>query len=718
MYRESMIVRQAILHFPNQQQMILCLKHLALFFSSSLIKYDEIKTANKLSTFSSNIAGNDNTAITHPMTQTAIKVDDRIITKFTANSDQTRTLENEHSRMTPPTTEFLSTTPIAVDACDTDQVEVTNSPVLVITFTNETNCSLLVTAPNNTSISVKLLHSSLSDATTYFYVNKLGSLPEDCPDRYVLVSVDFAPCITMICGGQFKFYFQNTKITLEISTINVEVSAWSETQINALKSMQCESTSYRTKVKKKTETFKYSYIDVKVIHYLALCTCDCPENCMCTLRYREWLSMCTDGMFSNPAHLELLVYDLTMSGLSFANTEMDEIQQNALLGLETLEVLILEHNSLSILPATICQNLPQLKVLKLGYNLLSNLTSDLFKGQLCELMLLRIDLNNNKLTYFASDLFSSTSNLRHLDLSRNRLVQIFKDTFRTLRELRMLKLNGNYIFHLEVGVFDSQAKLVYLDLSDNAIALNQSGVFDSLRNLGTLDLSDNHISALPVGVFHFLYILNHLHLEHNYISVIPVDNYIFPEVLFYRAWAVLRTLDLSDNHISELPANGLGSLVVLVTLDLSSNYISVLPVGVFDRPRILSYPWDQPLRTLDLHSNSITTLHVNVFKLLKGLFALDVSHNVIHNLPSDVFKSLTQLKTLDLSHNAIELIPNNLLTSQENLLTLDLSRNNITTLHVNVFKSLRQLYVLDMSYNVLHEIPSDVFSTIDRIEGP
>ena len=579
-------------------------------FASSLIKNDKIETANEASTFSSIIAKKDNTAITYPMTQTVINAEDRIIAMYTSNSEQTKNLEHGHSSMTPPTTKFLPTT------CDTDQVEVKNSPEFVKAFTNATNCSILVTAQTDTSsIMIKLLHSGLRGTKTYFYVEKLGNLPQDCPDRYVLVSVDFAPCTTMILGGQFRFFFQNTMINLEMRIVDVPVSSSIEKHINALEEVQCNSTIYETEIDKTIKPFEYRYhvesgrfdwywktvkLIVNVTHYLARCACYCLDNCMCTLGYREWLSKCIDSKNGSTTHAEFIVYKQTMSGLSFANTGMNEIQQHALLGLGMLEVLILEHNSLTTLPTTICQNLPQLKVLLLGYNVLSNLTSNIFKGQ-CGHELIGIHINNNKLTYLERDLFNSTSNLSHLDLSQNRLAHIPKDTFRTLTELSTLTLIGNHLSDLDMLEVDGLRYLYSLYLRENNISILRVGVFQSLQLLRNLDLSDNNISVLAVGVFNGLRSLNFLDLKDNYISVLPLR-------LFALVGYVLLSLDLSGNHISELPASVFDSLKVLVTLDLSSNYISVLSNGVFDFVGRFGF------RTIDLHANKINTLHANVFK--------------------------------------------------------------------------------------------------------
>ena len=193
---------------------------------------------------------------------------------------------------------------------------------------------------------------------------------------------------------------------------------------------------------------------------------------MCTLGYREWLSTYTDGKDHNTTRTALIVYTPNMKALSFANTGLNVIQEHAFLGFNELEIVILEDNNLSVLPPTICQNLPQLEVLILEYNMLTNLTSDLFKGH-CEQELIWISLNNNKLT---SDVFSLTLDLRYTSSLTSRV-------FDSLNNLRYLYLHHNNIAILPAGVFGSLGNLVKLYLSDNNIAALPAGVFDSLGNL-------------------------------------------------------------------------------------------------------------------------------------------------------------------------------------------------------------------------------------------
>ena len=467
-----------------------------------------LRTSSKPMSAFSDSAGYHSTDVTYPMTQNVANVDDRI-TRMYEWSEEIANLENSESITTP----FPSTGPTLVDACDTDQVEVTINPMQINAFTNGTNCSLLITAPNtSTAVSVKLRMSGLNNVATYFYIEHLGNLPSNCPDQYLLVSVDHFLCGVVIGGNKFRFYFQNTETTLEISTLDmldVPVLPCWYTDSPVFETKQCNATLYATKMEHKVEQFEFEYdlhswprttLNVNLTRYLPKCV-DLCVSCNHTLGYRERLSMCLDGKDSNAiTKAELIIYQPAMKGLSFAYMGLHAIQPNTFLKLEDLEVLNLEHNSLLILPSTLCQNLPRLKVLILRYNMLTNLKSELLKGQ-CEQTLLRIDVNYNNLTYIANDLFNSTSNLRYLDISQNRLVHVSNVTFNTLTLLEHLSMSNNYISNLTIGVFDSLSMLVYLILSENNIASLAAGVFDSLAELRYLYWSDNNITSLPAGVF-------------------------------------------------------------------------------------------------------------------------------------------------------------------------------------------------------------------------
>ena len=717
------------------------------------------------------------------------------------NNDITSETENTaKDTPLPSATPFDPTTPVPVDACDTEYLTVTSTPVYIVALTREleyleypdysydsdsnlltdtslqSKCSMHVTAPNN-SVAVRLIQSDINNISTYFYIENVGNLPQNCSDRYMVVTVDHTPCTVIISGSQFRFHFKNSDMLVELHTMDIQISTCFVTQSTAMEDARCKLKLHTRQIKQNLvrNLDEYWYGVYRTYHfyvtrYSADCTCDCP--CMCTLGYREWLSTCTDGKDINTTKVDLIVYNPNMKRLSFADTGLNAIQENAFVGFYELEVLILEGNSLPILTPTICDNLPQLQVLDVSDNILTNLTSDMFKGQ-CEKQLLTIDLRKNKLTYYAHDVFSLTVNLTFLAISENRLVHILKTTynsntlleepslgknqtsnltsgvFDSLGNLRSLYLSDNNIAALPAGVFDTLGNLWHLDLSANNIAALPAGVFDTLGNLITLDLSDNNIAALPAGVFDTLGNLGYLlDLSDNNIAALPAgvfntlgnlellnlsDNNIaaIPAGVF-NTLGRLKELYLSDNNIAALPAGVFDSLGKLVRLDLSVNNISGLPAGVFET---LVH-----LRALKLHDNNIASLHEDVFNSLSMLQILLINHNyVLHNLLGDVFKSLVRLRTLDLSYNAIGALPSELFTALQDLRILDLSNNglhdlpadcfltleklislslccnNLTINAPQLFESLTALQVLDLSRNNIIQLPTQIFESTKNL---
>ena len=650
----------------------------------------------------------------YPMTKVTTHVDDRITTselQSTGGGFYDVTLQTTSG----PAPE------IEANACDTDQLDVTNIPLNINASTNDTQCSLLVNAPNRTAISISVLPSHLNNVHTYFYLEKLENQLAKSPERISLVSLDHTPCVAMIQGTRFRFHFQNTKMKVVICTTEVETSACYGTVRPLIEATQCGITLYESKIQTSQwrEYFSYGSGMMIVTHYQAKCTCDCPDTCICTLAYRQWLSVCINSQDSNTTRANLIVYKPTIEVLSFANTGLNEIQHNAFAGLVGVRALILSHNNLLMFQITVCQNLPKLQVLKLHNNKLVNLTSDSFKGP-CDQQLKMLDLQSNELTYLPHDLFNSTTNLTYLGLKQNRLVQVSSDLFKSLKPLFKLYLDDNAISNLTMGVFDSLGELRLLHLSGNDISNLPVSVFDSLGRLRTLDLSGNDISNLPLGVFDSLGRLWYLYLSGNDISNLPLGVFDSLGVLYnlnlsgndisnlplgvFDSLGGLRTLDLSSNDISNLTMGVFHSLVALRILDLSSNDICNLPLGVFD-----SLGW---LLTLDLSGNNISNLPVGVFDSIGRLLTLDLSSNDISNLPVGVFDSIGRLDNLDLSGNNISNLPLGVFDSLGRLITLDLSGNDISNLPLGVFHSLIQLITLDLSDNLIPFLPDNVVISV------
>ncbi|XP_032202920.1 leucine-rich repeat-containing G-protein coupled receptor 5 isoform X2 [Mustela erminea] len=145
-----------------------------------------------------------------------------------------------------------------------------------------------------------------------------------------------------------------------------------------------------------------------------------------------------------------------------------------LTGTASLESLTLTGAQISSLPQTACDQLPNLQVLDLSYNLLEDLPS-----------------------------FSVCQKLQKIDLRHNEIYEIKVDTFQQLLSLRTL------------------------NLAWNKIAIIHPNAFSTLPSLRKLDLSSNRLSSFPVTGLHGL---THLKLTGNHAlqSLISSEN--FPEL--------------------------------------------------------------------------------------------------------------------------------------------------------------------------------------------
>ncbi|XP_075787932.1 leucine-rich repeat-containing G-protein coupled receptor 5 isoform X3 [Pelodiscus sinensis] len=145
-----------------------------------------------------------------------------------------------------------------------------------------------------------------------------------------------------------------------------------------------------------------------------------------------------------------------------------------LTGTTSLESLTLTGARITSLPKVACDQLPNLQVLDLSYNLLEDLPC-----------------------------FTACQKLQKIDLHHNEIYEIKADTFQQLVALRSL------------------------DLAWNKIAVIYPNAFSSLPSLIKLDLSSNLLSSFPVTGLHGL---THLKLtgNHDLQSLISSEN--FPEL--------------------------------------------------------------------------------------------------------------------------------------------------------------------------------------------
>lgn len=272
----------------------------------------------------------------------------------------------------------------------------------------------------------------------------------------------------------------------------------------------------------------------------------------------------------------------------------------------------------------------------------------------------KLDLSRNQLSHFPDDLCEAMPILDCVNLSHN--------TFSVFPYCLVEKADG--------------PKVRVLNLSHNKINLvSHPPKENPLENLGytvwleSLNLSHNECSCLPKWLGNCFPALTHLYLVGNDIKSLPD--------LPLKMWR-LKTLDLSNNNLTEIPAQFLQEFFSLETLVASNNCLTSLP------EKIASSLTN--LKTVRLSNNNL-----GESKSLKNQFSVPRFLLVLPNL-----------KVLDLSSNSLEDIPPPISWSTQQLKELVLADNKVRKLSLDGVEKWAFLERLILSGNNLKQVPKRI----------
>lgn len=282
----------------------------------------------------------------------------------------------------------------------------------------------------------------------------------------------------------------------------------------------------------------------------------------------------------------------------------------------------------------------------------------------------KLDLNRNHLSDFPDELSEVMPDLQCVNLSHNEFC-VFPYSFITSTRAKLLDISNNKI-HISCQCPSSNERAVMLE---------------------SLNLSHNEIGAIPDWFGDFFPALTSLYLSGNDIRTLPASP--------LKLWQ-LRTLDLSDNNLKEIPPEFLSECYSLDTLVATSNNLTSLPESVaafltnlktvrlnknrlgersgkkqFPIPRfLLTLP---NVKVVDLSSNGLEDIPPPISWATQQLKELVLADNKIRKLSLVGAENWCQLERLMLSDNNLRQVPSGIgeLTS---LMSLDLSRNAITSL--------------------------------------
>ncbi|XP_038628030.1 podocan-like protein 1 isoform X2 [Tachyglossus aculeatus] len=390
----------------------------------------------------------------------------------------------------------------------------------------------------------------------------------------------------------------------------------------------------------------------------------CPPRCSCPL---------DDTVDCEGLDLELFPDNITKAAqhLSLQNNQLLEIPYNELSRLSNLKTLNLHNNLISSegLPDEAFESLSALQYIYLA---------------------------NNKLTVAPQFLPRS---LRIADLAANQLTEIYPLTFGEKPGLRSVYLHNNQLSNagLPFEAFNGSEAVTTLILSSNQLSYLPPSLPPSLARL---HLQNNRITWVPRGALSRQQKLRELYLQNNNLSDTGIDPSTFSKL------KSLEYLDLSNNHLGEVPA---GLPPGIIILHLGRNRIRHLPAERLSQVRGLQY--------LLLQNNELVAggVHRDAFLRLRALHTLHLYNNQLERVPEGLPR---RVRSLMLLHNRIGAIgPDDFATTYA-LTELNLSYNQLYSarLHRLAFRKLRQLQTLDLAGNHLTLLPAGLPASLQVLK--
>ncbi|XP_004496493.1 receptor-like protein EIX2 isoform X2 [Cicer arietinum] len=277
--------------------------------------------------------------------------------------------------------------------------------------------------------------------------------------------------------------------------------------------------------------------------------------------------------------------------------------------------------------------------------------------------LMSLDLSNNQLNGVLPDCWNNLTSLQFVDLSNNKLSGNIPFSMGALVNMEILILRNNTLSgELPSSFKNCSNNLRFLDLGQNKFhGPLPSWIGDNLNQLIVLSLRDNNIYGIIPSNLCYLTKLHILDLSMNNLSGgIPtcVNNF------------TSMTNDVKNSTTSIQYRFSIANVSFGIPYDLD---ISLTWKGVHR----LYKNGDQILKTIDLSSNHLTGEIPTEIQYLFGLTSLNLSRN---NLSGEIIPNIGNLKSLeylDLSRNNISgRIPSSL-AHIDRLPCLDLSNNHL-----------------------------------------
>ncbi|XP_064305641.1 leucine-rich repeat-containing G-protein coupled receptor 5 isoform X2 [Phalacrocorax carbo] len=242
------------------------------------------------------------------------------------------------------------------------------------------------------------------------------------------------------------------------------------------------------------------------------------KKCFDGLHSLETLDLNYNSLDEFPTAIRTLT---NLKELGFHSNNIKSIPERAFVGNPSLITIHFYDNPIQLVGKSAFQHLPELRTLTL--NGASQITE--FPDLTGTTSLESLTLTGAQITSLPKLACDQLPNLQVLDLSYNLLEDL--PCFTACKKLQKIDLHHNEIGEIKADTFRQLAALRSLDLAWNKIKIIHPKAFSSLPSLIKLDVSSNLLSSFPVTGLHGL---THLKLTGNHAlqSLISSEN--FPEL--------------------------------------------------------------------------------------------------------------------------------------------------------------------------------------------
>ncbi|KAL6108002.1 gp5 [Pungitius sinensis] len=265
----------------------------------------------------------------------------------------------------------------------------------------------------------------------------------------------------------------------------------------------------------------------------------------------------------------------------------------------------------------------------------------------------------------------------------------------------LLKLNATNITVIDEQSLANKTLLLRFSLTSSRLHTIHPGAFHVAPQLKSVKLSCNHLSTLPAGVFSPLKTLEQLHVDSNQLETIAPD--------MFKGLGGLIDLDLSSNRLSSLASGLFDGLTNLTKLNLCKNSIKKFPPTIFHNLTNLCM--------LAICFNELEVLEAGIFDDLVNLEELKMYRNKITSLPRHVFWALRNLKTLSLSFNRLQAIPEKSFYNMPKLIKLTIFNNPLLSLPKQLMGHMPDMTEFYLSATNLATVPGNLFANMSGLRN-